>query len=249
MTRRPSLPYWTLISLAPPGWFALCPRICVSSALTPSAGRLSLNGPRHSMLLIASPKPSKPSASRSLSDDSHHLAQTQAALESLNHEAIDRAGTTLVKGLAGGVIYTCGNGGSAAEALHLVEEVIGAMATVRRPSRSVFECRLHHPDVHRQRVWLRKRLSRQLEARPEDVLIVLSTSGESRTSSTPCKLLVTLEPKRSACWAVADQPPNCATPACWFQSMTAAIQEAHLAMVHCLCAAIEHHTPIPGDHA
>ena len=43
----------------------------------------------------------------------NHLAQTQAALEALDHEAIDRAGTTLVEALdQGGVIYTCGNGGT-----------------------------------------------------------------------------------------------------------------------------------------
>ena len=66
----------------------------------------------------------------------NHLAQTQAALEALDHEAIDRAGTTLVEALVqGGVIYTCGIGGSAAEALHLVEEVIGCYGNRRvRPA-------------------------------------------------------------------------------------------------------------------
>ncbi|MEC8100902.1 MAG: SIS domain-containing protein, partial [Planctomycetota bacterium] len=67
----------------------------------------------------------------------NHLAQTQAALEALDHEAIDRAGTALVETLdQGGVIYTCGNGGSAAEALHLVEEVIGCYGNRARPARA-----------------------------------------------------------------------------------------------------------------
>ena len=71
-----------------------------------------------------------------------HLAQSHAALEVLDHEAIDRAGTTLVKALdQGGVIYTCGNGGSAAEALHLVEEVIGCYGNRARPARACARAR------------------------------------------------------------------------------------------------------------
>ena len=114
-----------------------------------------------------------------------HLTQTHAALEALDHEAIDRAGTTLVEALdRGGVIYTCGNGGSAAEALHLVEEVIGCYGNRARPARAAV-CLNADPTTLTciaNEFGYENVFSRQLEAlaRPEDVLIVLSTSGESR---------------------------------------------------------------------
>ena len=66
-----------------------------------------------------------------------HLARTRAALEALDPQAIDQAGMALVHALdRGGMIYTCGNGGSAAEALHLVEEVIGCYSNRARPARA-----------------------------------------------------------------------------------------------------------------
>ena len=65
---------------------------------------------------------------------------------------------TLVEALdQGGVIYTCGNGGSAAEALHLVEEVIGCYGN--RSRQPTLVCLNADPTtlMHCQRVRLRKR--------------------------------------------------------------------------------------------
>ena len=114
-----------------------------------------------------------------------HLARTRAALEALDPEAIDQAGMALVHALdRGGMIYTCGNGGSAAEALHLVEEVIGCYSNRARPARAAV-CLNADPTTMTciaNEFGYENIFSRQLEAllRQEDILIVLSTSGESR---------------------------------------------------------------------
>ena len=185
----------------------------------------------------------------------NHLAQTKAALEDLDHEAIDRAGTTLVEALdQGGVIYTCGNGGSAAEALHLVEEVIGCYGNRSRPARAAV-CLNADPTTLTciaNEFGYEKVFSRQLEAlaRPEDVLIVLSTSGESRNIINALQVARDTGTQTIGLLGRGGSAAElCDTGLLVPVDQTAAIQEAHLAMVHCLCAAIEHLTPFPGDHA
>jgi D-sedoheptulose 7-phosphate isomerase len=94
--------------------------------------------------------------------------------------------------------------------------------------------------------------SRQLEAlaRPEDVLIVLSTSGESRNIINALQVARDTGTQTIGLLGRGGSAAKlCDTGLLVPVDQTAAIQEAHLAMVHCLCAAIEHHTPIPGDHA
>jgi D-sedoheptulose 7-phosphate isomerase len=82
----------------------------------------------------------------------------------------------------GGFVYTCGNGGSAAEAMHLSEELIGKYKHARRPYPAV--CLNADPtaitcianDYGYEQVF-----ARQIEAlgRKGDVLVGFSTSGES----------------------------------------------------------------------
>lgn len=83
---------------------------------------------------------------------------------------------------AGGHLYTCGNGGSAAEALHLAEELIGRYKSERRPYPAI--CLAADPtaltcianDYGFETVF-----SRQIESlgRPGDALFVFTTSGQS----------------------------------------------------------------------
>ncbi len=83
---------------------------------------------------------------------------------------------------AGGRVYTCGNGGSAAEAMHLTEELIGRYRYSRAPYAAV--CLNADPtaltcianDFGFDQVF-----ARQVEALcgPDDILIVFSTSGNS----------------------------------------------------------------------
>jgi D-sedoheptulose 7-phosphate isomerase len=96
---------------------------------------------------------------------------------------IDRIVSLIAESLnAGGKVLTCGNGGSAAEALHLAEEMIGRFAKKRRPLGAL--CLSADPtaltcianDYGFEQVF-----ARQVEglAHKGDVLVALSTSGKS----------------------------------------------------------------------
>ncbi len=83
---------------------------------------------------------------------------------------------------AGNTLLTCGNGGSAAEALHLAEELVGKYRDPRQPFPAI--CLNADPtaltcianDFGYESVF-----SRQVEAfaKPADVLVVFTTSGAS----------------------------------------------------------------------
>lgn len=84
--------------------------------------------------------------------------------------------------LAGRTLFTCGNGGSAADAIHLAEELVGRYRANRRPLPAIclnadvgaITCIAN--DFGYDLIF-----SRQLEAlaRPGDILVVFSTSGGS----------------------------------------------------------------------
>jgi len=64
------------------------------------------------------------------------IVECENAIGSLKDQsaAIERAGVALVTALrGGGAIYTAGNGGSAAEAMHMAEELTGRFRTNRAP--------------------------------------------------------------------------------------------------------------------
>jgi D-sedoheptulose 7-phosphate isomerase len=102
----------------------------------------------------------------------------------LNHEAAIRASADAMSRAlaAGGKILTCGNGGSAADAMHLAEELVGRYKGNRRALASValnsdataLTCIAN--DFSFDEIY-----SRQIEAlgRKGDVLVVFSTSGNS----------------------------------------------------------------------
>jgi D-sedoheptulose 7-phosphate isomerase len=61
-----------------------------------------------------------------------HLASIATITETA--QAIENVAAAIIRTLSGGgKIMTCGNGGSAAEALHLAEELIGCFSKKRRP--------------------------------------------------------------------------------------------------------------------
>lgn len=102
----------------------------------------------------------------------------------LDHEASIRASADAMSRtlLAGGKILTAGNGGSAADAMHLAEELVGRYKGNRRALASValnsdataLTCIAN--DFSFDKIY-----SRQIEAlgRKSDVLVVFSTSGNS----------------------------------------------------------------------
>jgi len=183
-----------------------------------------------------------------------HLADLSTALESLaaQSEEIEDWGRCLARCLDGGRLLVAGNGGSAAEAQHLTAELVGRFEGERRPLSALV---LHgdtstltavcndygHDEVFARQV--------QAHGRPGDVLLLLSTSG--RSSNLLCAADRAHE-GGLAVWALTGPAPN----PLWHKAdrtievagrSTSAIQEAHLVVVHALCAAIERALSAPRD--
>ncbi len=179
---------------------------------------------------------------------SEHLAELGPVLTALAAEAdeIEEWGRRLAGCLDGGRLLVAGNGGSAAEAQHLTAELVGRFEGERRPLSALA---LHGDtstvtavgnDYGNAEIF-----ARQVEAhgRPGDVLLLLSTSGRSPNvlraaeRAHDCGLGV---------WALTGATPNplaaVADRVVAIESAsTSAVQEAHLVVVHALCAAVERH--------
>lgn len=113
------------------------------------------------------------------------LAETLRTFQALTtiRSEIDRAGDMILATLErGGKVLVCGNGGSAAEAAHLATELVGRYAKTRRSlpaialssDGSLLSCIGN--DFGYDQVF-----ARQIEglAKPTDLVIVLSSSGNS----------------------------------------------------------------------
>ncbi len=134
---------------------------------------------------------SKPELARSVADLRAALEVFERAIPEV--EAIARVVVDVLR--RGGKIITAGNGGSAAQALHLSEELIGRFARTRKPLAAICLC----SDVTALTCIANdfgydQLFARQLEAlaRPGDALVALTTSGNSPN------ILKALERARSA---------------------------------------------------
>jgi D-sedoheptulose 7-phosphate isomerase len=113
------------------------------------------------------------------------ITQVHEALTVLSskREAINRIVDLLIRTLQlGNKLLTCGNGGSAAEAMHLTEELVGRFSRRRRPLASI--CLSSDPTILSciaNDFGFDEVFARQIEglASPGDGLMVLSTSGKS----------------------------------------------------------------------
>ena len=141
-------------------------------------------------------------------------------------------------------LFFCGNGGSASDSQHLAAEFIGKFNKIRKPLKaislatdtSVLTCISNDFDYDQI-------FSRQIEglARPEDVLIVFSTSGESSNIINALKVANKLNMLTIAFLGkgggVAKEyskkiiliPSN----------STARIQEMHIFLGHIICELVE----------
>ncbi len=137
----------------------------------------------------------------------------------------------------GGKVLTCGNGGSAAEALHLAEEMIGCFQKRRKPLAAV--CLCADPTAMTciaNDYGYDELFARQVEGlgRPGDVLVVLTTSGKSPN------ILKALERARGigvTTIGFLGRPGSPAEAMCDMvltleAETSAAIQEAHLIATH-----------------
>ena len=146
---------------------------------------------------------------------------------------------------AGGQLLTCGNGGSAAEALHLTGELVGRFRHDRRPLPAVALCAdsAAHTAIAND-YGFDEVYARQVTAwgRPGDVLVVFSTSGTSPNVLAAAK--AGLEAGVTV-WALTGPAPNplasLADEAVAVEApTTATVQEIHLSLVHALCIALDH---------
>lgn len=144
----------------------------------------------------------------------------------------------------GGTLYTAGNGGSAAQALHLAEELIGRYRGDRGPLAAV--CLNADPaaltcianDFGFERVF-----ARPCEAllADRDALLVLSTSGRSANLVEALSVarrigavtLGLLGGDGGACLPLCDHAVTVAA------KDSAHIQEAHQVLIHLICEALE----------
>jgi phosphoheptose isomerase len=174
------------------------------------------------------------------------LAELAAAVRALRNETdrFERWGTLLAERLTGGGrLLAAGNGGSAAEAQHLTAELVGRFDRDRPPFSAIA---LHAEtssltaisnDYGYQDAFARQVFA---HARPDDVLVLLSTSGESEN------LLRAAEAGRqcgATVLAMTGPRPNPladrADDTLAVTGGTSTVQEAHLVSVHLTCAAFE----------
>ena len=164
-------------------------------------------------------------------------------------EVLDAAAATIVSYLrSGGTLLTCGNGGSASQAQHLVTELLGRYRSNRPSLRALYlggdasllSC------VANDFAW-EESFSRPLSglARPDDFLVSFTTSGNSRNV---VRALETAQKLELASLALLGKGGGlCKGLAIWEiivpSDNTARIQEAHLFMLHYLCEKLEEAFP------
>lgn len=146
--------------------------------------------------------------------------------------------------LSGGKLLACGNGGSAAEAQHLTGELVGKFAADRRP----FSAIALHADTSASTAILNdygehEVFARQVRAhgRPRDVLVALSTSGQSQNVVAAVKAARELG---MTTWALTGREPNplvalCDDAIAVDAPAVATVQEMHLVIVHALCVVLD----------
>lgn len=146
--------------------------------------------------------------------------------------------------LDGATMFTCGNGGSAAEALHLAEELIGRYRDDRAPIPAI--CLNADPtgitcianDYGFEEIFARP--VRAL-VRPDDILIVFSTSGNSENIN---RALDAARANGAMTIGFLGKTGGAALARCDHAitvpgADSAAIQEAHQVVMHLLCEALE----------
>jgi D-sedoheptulose 7-phosphate isomerase len=156
-------------------------------------------------------------------------------------EGVDIIASSLA---AGGLLLTAGNGGSAADAQHIVAELTGRFMRERRPFRALA---LHANtsaltaignDYGFEHVFARELTA---HARPADVLLGISTSGNS------ANILRAIEAARAKSVAVIGLTGEsggkmrdlCDLCICVPSRSTPRIQEMHITIGHAICELLE----------
>ncbi|WP_422774373.1 D-sedoheptulose-7-phosphate isomerase [Plantactinospora sp. WMMC1484] len=182
-----------------------------------------------------------------------HLAGLASALLPYRAEAgrLARWGDELARLLAGGGrILVAGNGGSAAEAQHLAAELVGKLRDDRAPLSAIALCaETSSLTAIGNDYGFDEVFARQVRAhgRPDDVLLLLSTSGRSANLVRAARAGRELGMR---CWALTGPTPNPLADACTDVLAvpypdSQVVQELHLVSAHVLCAYVDVHLPAP----
>jgi D-sedoheptulose 7-phosphate isomerase len=167
-----------------------------------------------------------------------------AALRSIAPD-VDQAVNLLARSMkAGGALLTCGNGGSAADAQHIAAELTGRFFLERRPLPALA---LHGNtssltaianDYDYDTVF-----AREVEAhgRPGDVLLAISTSGNSRNI---VRAVEAAKGRQMAVIGLTGESGGkmrdlCDVCLCVPSSSTPRIQECHILIGHTICEILE----------
>ncbi len=145
---------------------------------------------------------------------------------------------------AGAQLLACGNGGSAAEALHLTGELVGRFRFDRRPLPAVaLGADLAAATAIGNDYGADAVFARQVWAhgRPGDVLVAFSTSGTSTNVLAAAK---TAREVGVRVWALTGPGPNplaamADDAVAVAADTTATVQEIHLSIVHALCLTLD----------
>lgn len=180
----------------------------------------------------------------------------QAVCQSDYPAQVQRAIDVLVEQLsAGNKLLVCGNGGSAADAMHICAELVGRFLKERRPIAAI----ALNTDSAVLTAWsndygYETAFARQVEAlaRPGDVVWGISTSGNSRNVVEALKVArrvgaLTIALTGQAGGALAEYSDVLMSVPL---SLTPRIQEIHLATYHAMCEAVENAvSKLPSDAA
>ena len=170
-------------------------------------------------------------------------ARVTLALRGLAPAVLAAASAMAAAFRAGNRLYACGNGGSACDAMHLVEELV-ARYKRDRPGLPAH----HLLDAPTLTCWsndydFATAFRRQVEAmaRPGDVLVAISTSGSS------ANVLAAVEAAKERGAVVVGLlgrgggaiAPRCDEALVVPAEATERIQEAHITLIHLLCELVE----------
>ena len=173
------------------------------------------------------------------------VAVLEAAKSAIGQDVMDRAAESVCQAFSEGKpLLLCGNGGSAADAMHITGELVGRFLKERRAYRAI--CLSSNPSV--LTAWANDYsyetvFSRQVEAygEPGAVILGISTSGTSKNVVAAFE-----QARRMDMTVIAMTGEGGGTMAALADHLMAVpsrstplIQQVHLCLYHYLCATIE----------
>lgn len=178
------------------------------------------------------------------------IATKEKTVKALS-EAVARTSDLLIQRLiAGSKVLTCGNGGSAADAQHFAAELINRFELKRRglPAIALTTDSSTITSIANDFCY-EDIFSRQIDAlaQPGDVLLAISTSGNSPNieravdAAHTANCLVIGLTGRGGGKIGRLLRPNIDIELCVPDESTARIQETHILIIHCLCGLIDQH--------